>query len=248
MQRPQCHRIHGNRHRLGLDERLCLHAQSGQPAPHHGCEVGLERRRQQLLGVAQGRVVLNPGRRRRLAGFTLIELVVTMVIMVVLALLAVPQMRLYTINSRIMSTGHAFYGMVQMARTEAIRRNTPVELILTDQAATAANAGTDSLSTTGPNWILRLPADASAAEPAAVFIDGFSGDATGKVVATGAVNTISFNAQGALVQGGVVNFTHVDEACQPTGAVRCLRVSVAAGGEARLCDPQATASGDTRRC
>lgn len=185
---------------------------------------------------------------RRQGGFTLIELVVTLVVMVVLALLAAPQMRLYMANSRILSTAEAFYGMVQMARAEAIRRNVPVELVMTDQAALPASAGTESLVVTGPNWILRQPADPAVVGSTALYIDGFSGDATGVIVATGASHTISFNAQGALATGGVVNFTHASEACQPTGSIRCLRVSVAAGGEVRLCDPQATANNDTRRC
>ena len=191
--------------------------------------------------------MLSTGRRQR-SGFTLVELAVTMVLVVVLALLAAPQMRLYTVNARIHSTAEAFAASVHMARAESIRRNAPVEVVLTDQAAIVENVETDSLTLTGPNWIVRQPAGVEEPQGAALFIEGFMGDADGEMVTTGASNTIRFNAAGGLTKGGMVKFTHGAIACAPDGAARCLRVTVSSGGSVRLCDPQATANDDTRRC
>lgn len=56
------------------------------------------------------------------SGFTLIELMVTMTIAGILAGIAIPNMRTFLWNNRIASTGNDLLHSIQIARTEAIKR------------------------------------------------------------------------------------------------------------------------------
>ncbi|MBU2285282.1 MAG: GspH/FimT family pseudopilin [Gammaproteobacteria bacterium] len=188
-------------------------------------------------------------------GFTLIELMVTMAVMVVLALLAVPSLSMYVENAKVRGTAEVLYASVQQARTEAIRRNATVELIFTDQAPTAGNVDTSGLTTAGPNWIIRQVPPTPSADP--IFIEGRTGaEGCGReggissALIAASTNTVAFNPLGAL--GGTtpvsIDLSSHTAGCTPGGAIRCLRVTVSTGGQARMCDPAANAAGDTRRC
>lgn len=189
-------------------------------------------------------------------GFSLIELLVTVSIMVILSLLAVPSMREYVENSKILGTAETFYAGAQTARTEAIRRNMPVELILTSAAPVVGSADTTGVTNSGPNWMVRQMPPTTDDEY--VFIEGKAGgEGGGRVggstsVVIGASNSgaIQFNALGSLAGTAAVtvDFSSSLGTCAPAGAVRCLRVVVSPGGQARLCDPAVTTASDTRRC
>lgn len=183
-------------------------------------------------------------------GFSFIELMITVVVMGVLAALAIPSMSSYTDNTKIHGTAEVFYASAQSARTEAIRRNVPVQLIFTDQAPTAANADTTGVVAGGPNWIVRALA-AKVGDPA-VFIDGKLGAEAGGMVVISGPDTLQFNAVGGLASSATavtVDFTSKRNTCETGGGTaRCLRVVVSAGGQARMCDPAATAANDTRKC
>lgn len=193
--------------------------------------------------------------KRTPRGFSLIELLVTIAVMVILALLAAPSMMQYTESSKIIGTAELFYASAQQARTEAIRRNTRVELVLTDQAPVASNAGTTGLTTSGPHWMIReLPKSATDSYK---FIEGKQGaegggraDGGTTLVIASASTSIQFGPVGALVGAGPINvdFSSTRSACAPLGVTRCLRVVVLAGGQARLCDPVVAAASDTRKC
>jgi type IV fimbrial biogenesis protein FimT len=207
-----------------------------------------------LLGDQQGRHVLIRAASER--GFSLIELMVTVVIMVILSLLAVPSMREYAENSKILGTAEAFYASAQTTRTEAIRRNGPVELILTNQAPVAGSADTTGITSSGPNWMIRQVPPTTDDEY--VFIEGKAGGegggrtggTTSVVIGASNAGAIQFSALGALAgtTAVTVDFSSSLGTCAPSGAVRCLRVVIAPGGQARLCDPAVTTASDTRRC
>lgn len=194
---------------------------------------------------------------RREAGFSLIELLVTMVVFAILAAMAAPSLMQYSENMKTLAQAESFYASVQQARAEAIRRNVPVELVLTDQPPVMESVDTNGLTTNGPNWIVRQLSD-SPTSTAHTFIEGKSGAEGGgraggktSVVIESGLSSIRFNASGALVGPAViVNFRQTGGDCvKDGGPARCLAVVATEGGQVRLCDPAAgTSAGDTRAC
>lgn len=66
--------------------------------------------------------------QRHHAGFTLVELMVTIAVIAILAVAAVPSMTAMINNGRISSQSEELLSSIQLARSEAIRRNARVTL------------------------------------------------------------------------------------------------------------------------
>ena len=200
--------------------------------------------------------------KRVLYGFTLIELAVALVIMGILLALGLPQFTSYIRDTKIRAAAESLLSGVQLARTEAVRRNVQVEFLLTSDAPTVANVASATASDTGPNWIVRT-ADKVTFIEGKYAIDGGGSDAVLRINDTTSpasgdpdsppatlVSSIVFNGLGRTNLGGdaAFKFTSPQGKCKTdSGPVRCLRVAVSVFGQARLCDPK-VAAGDTRRC
>lgn len=79
------------------------------------------------------------GRQR---GMTLVELMFTVLILAVLATLAAPSFRDASLGSRLTATANSLHGSIQIARSEAIKANSPVRLCTSNDGATCATTGT----------------------------------------------------------------------------------------------------------
>lgn len=66
---------------------------------------------------------------KRQAGFTLIELIVTMTLMAILAALAAPSYRELTANTRLRDTAGTLSLSLTQARSEAAKRSAPVRIV-----------------------------------------------------------------------------------------------------------------------
>jgi type IV fimbrial biogenesis protein FimT len=203
-------------------------------------------------------------------GFSLIELVIAVAIMGVLLSLAAPSFSVYLRNVKLRSAAETFMSGIQLARSEALRMNTSTEFLLTAADPLSANVATANAAATGVNWMVRT-ADR------ATFIEGkFGIEGSGRSDAStisikindtappadtdpdpppGApVSSIVFDGLGRATPAAIFKFNDsqsgrcMTDPGPPAGTVRCLRVVVAAGGQTRLCDPFATAAGDTRGC
>ena len=201
---------------------------------------------------------------RRARGFTLIELLVALVIIALMVLVGLPSMTSYFQNSKISSAVQSYTTGMQVARAEAIRRNLPVEFMLTDSDVSVANIANLAVpSANGRNWLVRVFNPALAAfEPIEKksALEG-SGQAAGStpsvaVAGTAQVPPTAFNGIVTFNGFGGTNTTSeiwldvnnlAGGACFPTGTMRCLRVRVTSGGQVRACDPQ-LAAGDSRAC
>lgn len=88
--------------------------------------------------VAMARAAL-PGQR----GFTLVELMITMAVVVILTAIAVPSFRNLTLTNRLVTTANDYVAALNVARLEAVKRNASVQLC----SNIAADNGTDTLGT-----------------------------------------------------------------------------------------------------
>ena len=78
---------------------------------------------------------------RRTAGFSLIELMVTLAVAAVLLALAVPSFTSVINSSRLTSTANELVSAMQLARSEALRRNTQVRVCRSVNGTSCAGAG-----------------------------------------------------------------------------------------------------------
>lgn len=79
----------------------------------------------------------------RIGGFTIIELLIVMAIAGVLAVIAVPSMRDMVYNMRLRSANGLIISDLNLARGEAIKRNTRVLICVRNAAGTDCAAGTN---------------------------------------------------------------------------------------------------------
>jgi type IV fimbrial biogenesis protein FimT len=198
----------------------------------------------------------NHAHRVRSGGFTIVELVITMTILLLLLYLGIPAFGAFIQNSRLRAAADVFLAGLQQARTEAVRRNAPVEFLLTDNDPDAGNVDTAAASASGRNWLIRVLDPVTGLYTlieGKSYLEG-SGKAAGEapsVKVSGGVASITFNGLGQANLGGQASFQFINPAgglCAPAGPMRCINIVVSSGGQVRMCDPAVTAASDTRRC
>jgi type IV fimbrial biogenesis protein FimT len=163
-------------------------------------------------------------------------------------------------NSQIRTATDAIQNGLQLARGEAVRRNTTVRFQLTDTADNSC-----VLSTSGRNWAVSLDNVAGACAttawdevtaPAVRILQARPGaEGTRNAVVAASQSLVMFNGLGRVTPVPAANITI--DVTNPTGGtcatiatpapMRCLRVVVTVGGQVRLCDP-AFASTDPQGC
>jgi len=189
----------------------------------------------------------------RQAGMTLIELMIGIVVLGILLALGVPTFSRWTQSSQIRNAAEAIHNGLMLARAEAVRRNTTVRFQLVTTTTSAC-----ALSDIGANWVVSLdsPAGASDAAPSdnvaprIVQVRSAAEGSRNAAVNAGGVSLITFNGTGQATGGApaAINVTNpTGGACAPGGPMRCMRVTVATGGQIRMCDP-ARAADDPQGC
>lgn len=180
-------------------------------------------------------------------GITIIELMIGLAIVALVLFVAVPAFTIFLQNQQIKNAAQTVMTGLSSARAEAIRRNQAVRF----QFVSNLTAGC-ALSTTSLAWVVSLanPAGNCEAEPgdmgtAAQIIEKRSAtEGTRNVaIATTGGSTVTFTGLGRIAGGGItqVDFSNVTGTCEHvsvTGKMRCMRVQIAPGGEARMCDPK----------
>jgi len=194
-------------------------------------------------------------------GFTLIELAVVLAIAAILAVLAVPNFSRWLRDARVRTAAETLQDGLRTAQAQSVQsgRMTVLSLTASQPLATqfAANA-MPAATASGNYWYvatLRLLADDS---PALVTA-GVAGDATRGVAVSGPA-TVCFSSYGRLTtvsSDALVTCPAAFNAIYGgTGLIydlgastdHRLRVTVASGGQVRLCDPARSAPTDPDGC
>jgi type IV fimbrial biogenesis protein FimT len=198
------------------------------------------------------------------SGFTLVEIMISLVVLGVLIALAAPSFSSWLQNQQIRAAAEATLNGLQLARAEAVRRNAQVRFQFVSDLTSSCTLVTSS--TDRINWVVSLgdPTGAcnvtvNAAPPGPVIQSRAAeeGSPNVQVVITPggspAPTAVTFSPLGSVVStnsDGSVAFTRLDldNPAITGGAARPLRIVISAGGSARMCDPAVATAGDPRVC
>ena len=138
------------------------------------------------------------GARRFAAGFTLVELMVTIFVAAILMAIAVPSFKNISASSRLTTTANSLVGALHAARMEAVKRNADVQFCGTVDGGSGDLA--TACGTTQPGAVYALIVNAASAA-SAVQVQA------APVISTGTlqmkkVNAITFSAQGLGQKAG----------------------------------------------
>jgi len=191
---------------------------------------------------------------------SLIELLIGLAIMGLLMMIGLPNMATWLQNSKIRTAGETMLAGLTLARTEAVRRNQIVRFQMVSDLTSGC-----VISTSGADWVVSLDDATGAcdAAPSDVAVPRIVQKRSGSegtqraVVAAATAGTLHFNGLGRVTSpGGAANMTQVaisnpvGGTCEHVdgGNMRCLRINISVGGDARMCDPAVTDATDPRIC
>ncbi|HWV17357.1 MAG TPA: GspH/FimT family pseudopilin [Rhodocyclaceae bacterium] len=216
-----------------------------------------------MLEEQEGADVLNRPIRAQ-TGFTLIELLITMVIMAILLSMGVRLYQDWIVRTKIRVSTESLVSGLATARNIALQRNQSVFFSMT------SNLGaTCALDNTAGNWVISLDTPEtqcniapSEVTPPRIQQMRSGGEGGGGVTidarnaANAAANQLLFTGLGRVQALGTnpiatinVSYSAGGGTCRADGGdIRCLRIQVSPGGEARICDPSVSVAGDPRTC
>jgi type IV fimbrial biogenesis protein FimT len=157
-------------------------------------------------------------------GFTLVELLATMSVLVILCSLAAASMSSTVSNNRIYATQTEFVASLALARSEAARRGVTVMLSATAPVSGNAFAG---------GWSVWVDTNGNgsydSSEPVLRTHEAISSTV---LVGDGTTTTIGFTPMGFLSQAGAVDV----KVCASDGAVAGFDISIQPNGMADVAD------------
>ena len=192
---------------------------------------------------------------KRSHGFTLIEMMITLVVFALLLMIGLPSMTTWLQNQQIRTSAEGLQAGLQLARAEALRRNAPVRFQLVDTFTAAC-----ALANNGTSWIVSIndPTGLCDVDPSDIAApltiqkrSGAEGTPNAVVTATGGSSLIFTGLGRVSAAGGITQIDVTNPnggACQPGGPMRCLRLNVTSGGSPRMCDPAVVDNTDPRFC
>jgi type IV fimbrial biogenesis protein FimT len=179
-------------------------------------------------------------KRQTQSGVTLVEILIAIAAVALLMGLVVPTFRTFMMNQQIRNGADAIVNGMNLARSEAIRRNKTVEFAM-------GNKLHWTVSQVSPRIVIQDRASKEGSKNADVSIPS-------------GASMVTFNALGAILStnsDGSIALTQLDvvpDATLPSdSAVRILRITVSTSGSIRMCDPPdrnnpPLPAGDPRRC
>ncbi|MGZ8252498.1 MAG: GspH/FimT family pseudopilin [Methylophilaceae bacterium] len=179
-------------------------------------------------------------------GFTLVELMITVALLGIITIIAIPSYTVWIQNQQIRAGAESIQNGLQKARTEAVKRNALVRFVLGASSAWRLECVT---------VVGDLDGDGQADCPALIEQRAASEGSSSQIstVATpAAADTIVFTSLG-LVQASppspTAPFTSLRIQHTNMTKTRQLQINIGAGGNIRMCDPDTNLpTSDVRRC
>ncbi len=168
--------------------------------------------------------------KRNARGFSLIELAVGLAILAFLVAMGAPSFMTWIQNAQLRTAAESISGGLQLARAEAVRRNTNVQFTL---------PGNDASWTLG----CAVPVgdlNGDGLEDCPAVIQSRTGlEGTKNAVVGADIPTVTFNGLGRASNAMTVNVTNpTGGGCMAAnGPMVCLNIVVATGGQIRMCNP-----------
>ncbi len=164
------------------------------------------------------------------SGLTIIELMIGITILGVLASIALPSYQTFMLNTQIRTAAESILNGLQLARAEAVKRNTNVRFALTNASGWTVGCVTPVNDLNG-DGVPDCPA---------IIQERLGTDGSRNVISANlplAATTVTYNSFGAVGAnaGGAAILSEVTLSV-PTGSNRRFRV-VLTGGSVRMCDP-----------
>lgn len=173
----------------------------------------------------------------RQRGVSIIEVMITVALIVILLVLAVPMATEWMANQRIRTAADSILSGLQLARAEAVRRNVTVEFVLD---AAPATGWTVQTVVSGEEIQKRAAGEGTADVLAAVTPIGAA-----KITFDGLGRRTANNDATSPIEKLDVDLPAAVLAADKT---RDLRLQVGIGGQITLCDPNVSVVGDVRKC
>jgi type IV fimbrial biogenesis protein FimT len=167
------------------------------------------------------------------AGFSIIELMVTVTLAAILLAIAIPSFRGTIVSNRIVTQSNELVGAINFARSEAIARNANIVLCRTGTATSTACSLSRSDWT---NWIVRN----AAATPPVVrrgTVNSYNGTMT--VTSDLSLDAVTFSSDGLARTGGVLVNNKVITVCTTAASSDNVR-TVTLGAGSRLSTTKST--------
>lgn len=194
----------------------------------------------------------------RVRGFSLVELLITVAVLALLLMAALPSMGVWLANLQVRNAASAIADGLQQARAEAIRRNETVSFWLVSLPDQHVLSNDCALSAVSASWVISIDSPAGAcatvASPTAAprLVAAHPAGDGGIDVVVNAFRTdgatastqVAFDGFGRVVNSGPIAQINVSK----NATTRSLRVVVSPAGATRMCDPTVVDATDPRRC
>lgn len=197
---------------------------------------------------------------RQVAGFTLIELMVGIVVIGILLAVGAPNFKNWLQSAQIRTSAESMLNGLQIAKATAVNRNKNVLFMLT-----ATLDATCAASVNGQNWIVSQndptgSCDLAPSEtnPPLIIQKYSNAEGAPNAAASSTAATVTFDGFGRATSANIVGGNAATiSISNPTGGacatdpipgpMRCMDIQVTTGGRVRMCDPKLPAT-DPQGC
>lgn len=180
---------------------------------------------------------------RRARGVSMVEVMVVVAILSIVMGVAVPSLRQWLANLQVRGKVEAVLNGLQLARGEALRRNTRVMFTIATDSSWTIGCETALATDTDGDGVADCPAQIQQKSST----EGGSGVTLTLTPANATRATFSGVGMVVTNANGTATLAQVDVASS-SGGTRAYRILLTAGGQSRVCDPAVTDSAKPEKC